>query len=463
MALPFSTLSEAFARTRLFAEKSWRLSPEAFGLSPEQVTAIEEIGQACLAFHRALETLYLRSAEERSLLRNGVLKAPWVAQWLDRGKPDWLIAHGREKALRGKMPAVLRPDLLLTEKGFALTELDSVPGGVGATGFLGELYGTDAPIVGGADGMLTGFARIAQDLGAGGAPVAVTVSAEAAGYRPEFEWLAARLAASGEPAVRVCRAEDLRPGPNGGCAVFSAEGHAPVGGIYRFFELFDLPYLGARDVLLRESAEGRLRLSPPMRAFQEEKLALALFHHPALQPFWKEQLPPKLHARLKAVIPETWVVEPAQALPPHLCLWGPTVDGQPLTDWAQLARARQKERDLVLKISGFHETAWGSRSVTLGADVPQTQWADALEAALKEAPNHPFILQRYEKPARVSHPLYDAAGAAQDFAGRVRLCPYYFVEDDHTRLGGVLATLCPADKKIIHGMSVAALLPCRYV
>jgi hypothetical protein len=46
----------------------------------------------------------------------------------------------------------------------------------------------------------------------------------------------------------------------------------------------------------------------------------------------------------------------------------------------------------------------------------------------------------------------------------VRLCPYYFVVGDgdaaRARLGGVLATVCPADKKIIHGMQDAVLAPC---
>jgi hypothetical protein len=32
-----------------------------------------------------------------------------------------------------------------------------------------------------------------------------------------------------------------------------------------------------------------------------------------------------------------------------------------------------------------------------------------------------------------------------------------------TRLSGALATFCPPDKKIIHGMTDAALLPCRAV
>jgi len=30
-------------------------------------------------------------------------------------------------------------------------------------------------------------------------------------------------------------------------------------------------------------------------------------------------------------------------------------------------------------------------------------------------------------------------------------------------LNGILSTFCPADKKIIHGMRDAALLPCRLV
>ena len=48
--------------------------------------------------------------------------------------------------------------------------------------------------------------------------------------------------------------------------------------------------------------------------------------------------------------------------------------------------------------------------------------------------------------------------------GRARLCPYYFVSGDgdnlRSALGGVLATIVPADKKIVHGMTDAILAPC---
>jgi hypothetical protein len=43
--------------------------------------------------------------------------------------------------------------------------------------------------------------------------------------------------------------------------------------------------------------------------------------------------------------------------------------------------------------------------------------------------------------------------------GRARICPYYIVVADRVTLGGVLATLVPADQKLIHGMRDAILSP----
>ena len=43
--------------------------------------------------------------------------------------------------------------------------------------------------------------------------------------------------------------------------------------------------------------------------------------------------------------------------------------------------------------------------------------------------------------------------------GRTRLSPYFFVNEGKANLGGVLATICPADKKILHGMGDAVMVP----
>ena len=45
--------------------------------------------------------------------------------------------------------------------------------------------------------------------------------------------------------------------------------------------------------------------------------------------------------------------------------------------------------------------------------------------------------------------------------GRARICPYYFVTgEDTVTFGGALATVCPPDKKAIHGMPDAIMVPC---
>jgi hypothetical protein len=43
--------------------------------------------------------------------------------------------------------------------------------------------------------------------------------------------------------------------------------------------------------------------------------------------------------------------------------------------------------------------------------------------------------------------------------GRARLCPYYFLIDGKAHLRGALATICPADKKLLHGMKDAIMVP----
>src|SRR5664279_3451440 len=99
--LAYETIRSALAAQPLFEAKSWQLSPEAWPLTPDQMAELEAIGPACLEFHQALETLYLRSVAGKNLLRNKPLLAPWVADYLDRGKPAELIAHAREAANRG--------------------------------------------------------------------------------------------------------------------------------------------------------------------------------------------------------------------------------------------------------------------------------------------------------------------------------------------------------------------------
>jgi len=137
-----------------------------------------------------------------------------------------------------------------------------------------------------------------------------------------------------------------------------------------------------------------------------------------------------------------------------------TANGLPVHDWSQLEDLGKSERDYVLKPSGFSELAWGSRGVKVANDMTRDAWRDGLREALAAFETSPHILQRFHKGRRVRVEYFDGNDGVRAMDGRVRLCPYYFVAGDDVRLGGILATVAPADKRLIHGMSDAIMAPC---
>ena len=126
-----------------------------------------------------------------------------------------------------------------------------------------------------------------------------------------------------------------------------------------------------------------------------------------------------------------------------------------------LAEATQKERHFVIKPSGFSELAWGSRGVSVGHDLPQNEWTAAINSALKAFPRTPYVLQEFHKGRQYEVNYFDpVTNELRTMAGRTRLSPYYFVTGEKAELAGILATICPADKKVIHGMKDAIMVPC---
>ncbi len=415
----------------LFAGLHWRTATAPFPLDPHLAKEIESLGRVLLQFYRAVNLLYRRSIEGK--------QPEWIARWLDAGKPAELVALQRSPAFKNDVPRVIRPDILLTENGFGITELDSVPGGIGLTAWLNQAYnGLGAQVVGGPEGMIRGFEGIFGNA----KTVHVVISEEAATYRPEMEWLAKQMKHS-EFKIQNSEFSDFK------------EGDA----VYRFFELFDLPNVRDAKKIFELASDKKITLTPPPKPIFEEKMLFALLWNWNLRDFWRQELGEGFFARLKKIIPYTWLVDPSP-LPPH-----GAIPGLDLTGWQQLKTLSQRDRELILKVSGFSEKAWGARGVFMGSDLPQADWASAVDEAISGFEKSPFVLQRYEKPKLVEASWFDFdKNESVPMKGRVRLCPYYFVggEGDSARaqIGGILATVVPADKKIIHGMTDAIHAPC---
>jgi hypothetical protein len=443
------TIRAAFPKEGLFAEKEWLLSPDPFPIDKKFLADLEQLGHRLFVFQRACNQLYQLSVKGK--------QPGWIARYLDAGKPKELIEFSRRKEIRDDLPRVIRPDLILTENGYIIAEIDSVPGGIGLTAWLNQTYSKfDNAIIGDTNGMLGGFHSV---LPKGGD---IVISQESATYRPEMEWIVARLkeqaAVAGGDDPGFPRDHDGAGITDSGYSwrVVPAENYEPENGraVYRFFELFDLPNIPGIEKTLRANAEDRITITPPIKPYLEEKMWFGLFWLQPLCEFWRRELGEKYFTKLQEVIPYSWLLDPTP-LPQHAVI--PRLE---IHDWREAAKFSQKDRELLVKVSGFSPLGWGSRGIALGSDLPHSEWEKRIEHALTTFESSPTILQRFHKGRLFEHRYWDPAlGELKTMKGRVRLCPYYFVEGDRVKLRGALATIVPADKKFLHGMSEAILVP----
>lgn len=430
----------------------WRLSPEPYWMTLEDLEWFETLGGHLLHFYQACNLLYSQSVRG--------IQPGWVAAYLDQGKPEAIIEYGRMNRFKSQLPQVIRPDILPTREGRFITELDSIPGGVGFTGNLSLQYaklGYD--IVGGGNGMIIGFAEMIRSLAKRECPtLAIVVSNESADYWDEMVWLSDALR---EVCINSCTVKpDEVIFTEDGLFLEVNGGKLQIDVLYRFFELFDFKNIPKAELMLYSAKKRTVVITPPPKAYLEEKLLFALFHHSALRPFWRKELDKKTYQLLLGVIPKTWILDPRE-LPPHAVIPDLEIDGLPVTDWRQLIPATQRQRELVVKPSGFSELAWGSHGVTIGHDHSTEDWGKAVENALTSFHQTPYILQKFHKARRISMTYYDFdKGEMEQMPGRPLLRPYYFVTADKARLGGIQATLCPDDKKVLHGMVDAIIAPC---
>ena len=428
--MDLETIQSSLPESQLRHGNSWLFSPKPLELDKKTVKSLTRLGHPLAQFQKASDSIYQRSAKG---------KLPeWISELLDAGKPEWLIAAQRSPALRDMLPRVIRPDLILTgdddESGFALTELDSVPGGMGITLWLSRFYSEHGyDVLGGKHGIRDGFQSLlpteAGEAGGG----RILISEESADYRPEMEYLAKQC-----ERVFTQTAEDHH-------------GDDASDAAYRFFEWFDWENIPAAQALARSPA-----LTPPCKPHLEEKLWLALLHTPSLRRIWEKELRGNHLQRLREIVPFGWVVDPTP-LPPHASL--PQLHAH---SWNDVAEFSQKDRQLVLKVSGFSELAWGSRGVHIGHDMPSGEWQEELAAATSAIDSQPRMMQQHHAGKIIEHPYFDPeTGEEKIMQGRVRLCPYYFTNGKgKTTFGGCLATIVPADKKKIHGMKDGILVPC---
>lgn len=424
------------------------ISPEPFSLTKAQVDELKLLGDALLGFYSAANDLYLRGAE------------PWFNEYLDIGKNEELLRHSRMKYQKTALPGIIRPDILMTEGGFQITELDSVPGGFGHLDCLSAAYadcGFD--VLGSGRGIRDGFAAMIRGVSKSPDPVlAIVVSDESKDYLPEMTYLAKELSNIGLPAFAVDPRQIIFTEE---ALYVEAEGiRHKIDVLYRFFELFDVLNIPKAELISYAARKRIVTVTPAYKPYLEEKALLALFRNPGLEQYWRKSLG-DLYDVLNRTIADTYILD-NRPVPPSAEISGFRWRGEPIRDWCVIKDSSQKERRLVIKPSGYSPLAWGSRGVRIGHDMSREDWSEAVDAALESFDSSPWVLQHFQDTSLIGVKyLSKPNDEIKNMQARVRLCPYYFVAEDRAELGGVLATACPKDKKLIHGMVDAVMTPCR--
>lgn len=434
----------------------WELSREPFTLSAGQLADIRRLGPVLVRLAQVGELLYRDSVKGR--------QPEWVSVLFDQGKPDELVRFSRMNRFKKHAPMVIRPDLLITEDGWALCEIDSVPGGIGFTSALNQAYRQSGfAVVETPNTMPMDFLAMLQSA----VPeienpvIAIILSDESEDYRPEMTWVV-QLVQEKYPHLHMVHPSQVDLVRDRLVLTTEAGEEKKIDLIYRFFELFDLPNIPKMELIQYAVKKGLVQCTPPFKPLHEEKLLLALLHHPSLKAFWVANLGTDDFAWLLNLVPQGWILDPAR-LPPQAVIPNLTPGGRAVQAFEELASLSQKERELVIKPSGFSPLAWGSRGVTVGHDVSGDVWQERLFQALAAFGTTPHLLQQFKNTAVTQVERLPKAGEASGVKVRMRtrLCPYFFVQEDVPELVGILATSCPIDKKIIHGMKDAILAPCQ--
>lgn len=413
MSLPLYNIKSSLPAGGLLRERTWRLSPDALVLGPDAVEEIRQLGHILHRFIESCNQLYYGSLKGKY--------PEFISRLLDQNKHPQVQRLGAKEVRKDAFPLFFRPDLLMTDSGIKMCELDGVPGGLGILKWLLETYQHD------------GTFRLVTDL------------QDEVGFAQFFEGFDAIY--GNEAEMYVPELEYFFGAEN----VFKAWeydfGQRPV---FRFFEMVDWIQYES----LVKSWERSTWTTPPLKAFLEEKMWLAFLWLPSLEAHWIELLGAKYFSQLRSVVPRSWVLQETRLDPFKVIPW------LNLPDFRELKNRQRYGKKFVIKESGYSQNSWGSKGVTMGNDLSTVEWGKSLENAIKGSADTPQILQELTMPRIVKHTRWNEdSGDLESFEGRARLSPYYVRNGKEILLAGIMATICPANKKIIHGMRDSVIVP----
>lgn len=388
----------------------FRVASTPFQLTMEQRGEINVIGADVTSYFRAVDELYRSDGTVKNILNTG--------------KPEIFIVDRPIQYL------FIRPDLIITPKGFSLCEIETSPFGLALAEMLNRAYRQEGFETMVANGTLP--AHIQAHTPTEGV---IVYSKKTGSYVGQLTFLADEVFSGEGRTWETRRVEDV---VRGGQRIQGS-------GIYRGVYLGEYMSDPAVKMLLDQAVKNSGDLLPSPTPHMEEKAILAFLWDRRFEQRLRKQLGDAAFNHLRVVVPPTWIV----GQEPFFALGMP--DG--VSTSVDLASLSRSKRTLVLKESGFSaRSSWGE-----GVKFLHEKSANTARELLQKAQgltNSLFVVQQFNKAQDI--PItYEARDGTIQLApaARIRLTPYFsMADDDMGRLVGVKVTGCE-NTDLIHGSS----------
>lgn len=350
----------------------FRVSPQPLWLTQAQVREMLAIGSSVTDFVQAVDELYREESEARNIL--------------DRGKPA-IFCQDREARY-----LFVRPDLIFTDTGLKVCEVETSPFGLALAELLNRGYrqaGFDTVVE---EGTLASYLH-AHTPSHG----LIVYSNNTASYAGQMAFLADKVL-SGEGRKWQAEGADYAVGREGT--------------IYRGFYLYEfLQDMFVRAIINDQIENGEKGIIPTLTPYLEEKAILALLWDRRWQDFLTKRLGRATFHHLQEVVLPTWVVGEDQ----HFVLGVP--------DLVALPRSR---RAWVLKKSGFSPYSSWSEGVDFLNKKSKANARSLLEIAYGDK-NSLYIIQQFRASRYFEVCYEDRREGLVPMRAKFRITPYFSV------------------------------------
>ncbi len=351
---------------------NFRISPDPFKLTRQQKTEIEDIGKAICNYMDSCIELY-KTDENVHIL-------------LDKGKPNEFKNVNDIKYL------FLRPDLILTDTGFCVCEIETSPFGLGLAEILNRAYGNQGYDTVVYQNQLKNY--IQSQINDSGT---IAYSDKVKAFEGQLQFMATDLFSS---ASKIWNAKQIDSQ-----SITNKQ-------IYRAF------YLNEKftDKNVYQFLQQPHLYIPTSTPQFEEKALLSFIWDKRYATTLKERLGNGDFSLLREIIPKTWVLGEEKY-----------VDGglpNGIQDVLELADLSKSNRKFVLKQSGFSiSSSWGE-GVKFLHKFGKNKVIELLKTAAEDK-EHLYVIQEFGQGKNVPMSFIDEDGVLQNINAKIRITPYY--------------------------------------